>query len=78
MTAEVQELEQEKDIEQSSNKKRKIWIALLVVLIIVLLVLICVEIAYIADFYRFKDSGQDGLLWTVAQRQNGLFGELIK
>ncbi|WP_036451689.1 hypothetical protein [Mycoplasma buteonis] len=63
---------QEQEAKRQRNKK--ILLVTLVVIFVILLALIAVEIAYIADFYIYKDSGNDGLLWTVAQRQTGLFG----
>ncbi|WP_029608978.1 hypothetical protein [Mycoplasma simbae] len=53
--------------------KRPIAVALTIFFTILFLLILCVAIAYIADFYIYKGSGQDGLLWTVEQRIHGLF-----
>ncbi|VEU58330.1 hypothetical protein [Mycoplasmopsis gallinacea] len=82
-TKQVQEIKEETQNENNQQEeqktvwttKKKILVALMILLIVVLLVLICLEIAYIADFYKYKDTGVDGRLWTVLQRQRGLFGE---
>lgn len=83
-TQEVQEIKEETQNENNQQQeeqkpdwttKKKILVALMILLIVVLLVLICLEIAYISDFYKYKDTGVDGRLWTVLQRQRGLFGE---
>ncbi|WP_426461034.1 hypothetical protein [Mycoplasma hafezii] len=60
--------------EQKRKRNKKILTIVLSIILVVLVVLICVEIAYIADFYIYRDSGKDGLLWTASQRLHGLFG----
>ncbi|MGX9383420.1 hypothetical protein ACWXVV_01970 [Mycoplasma sp. 3392] len=41
---------------------------------LLLLLILCVEIAYLADFIRFNNTDANGLLLTKAQRVNGIFG----
>ncbi|RIV17023.1 hypothetical protein [Mycoplasmopsis gallopavonis] len=65
---------QENTAEQTkAEKRRKIFISIFIVLIVILLILLAIEIAYIADFYIYRNSGQDGRLWTEYQRIHGLF-----
>ncbi|QJG67274.1 hypothetical protein HGG69_01345 [Mycoplasma phocoenae] len=59
------------------DKKRRwprilLWI-IYAILIILATILVATTIAYVADFIIYKGTDQDGLLWTVAQRQKGLF-----
>ncbi|TNK82315.1 hypothetical protein C4M96_03605 [Mycoplasmopsis pullorum] len=63
---------EENDKKQKQTRKR-IWTIVIIVILVLLLALICVEIAYISDFFIYKDSGKNGLLWTVEQRKYGLF-----
>lgn len=77
MLNEIESKNEEQKVEENNQKqkqtRRKIWTIVIIVILVLLLVLICVEIAYISDFFIYKDSNKDGLLWTVAQRKNGLF-----
>ncbi|WP_036464965.1 hypothetical protein [Mycoplasmopsis sturni] len=56
------------------RKMNPVWFWILIILLVILLILLSVEIAFIADFFRFRYSGQDGLLMTEVQRHHGIFG----
>ncbi|MBN0919541.1 hypothetical protein [[Mycoplasma] gypis] len=60
--------------ELKSIKRKKIWMGIIIFIAIVLLVFLAIEIAYIADFIRYKGTDSNGLLLTKAQRVHGLFG----
>ncbi|MBN0919411.1 hypothetical protein JV175_02170 [Mycoplasma gypis] len=60
--------------EQRKNKKRKIATILFIILLVIFLILIAVAVSYIADFYIYRNSDKNGLLWTVQQRAHGLLG----
>ncbi|MBW0594956.1 hypothetical protein MALH04_00718 [Mycoplasma anatis] len=66
--------ELEQDTQKNTDKKQKIKLIITIVIIVLLLVFIAVMIAYISDFFIYKDTVKDGLLWTVSQREHGLFG----
>ncbi|MBZ4195401.1 hypothetical protein [Mycoplasma tauri] len=55
------------------TKNSKKWTIISVIFIILFFAILAVLIAYVADFIRFKDSLDDGLLWTFDQRKHGLF-----
>ncbi|MGX9358262.1 hypothetical protein ACWXVL_00535 [Mycoplasma sp. 128] len=59
---------------KAMTKGQKIWLAIAIILTLLLLLILCVEIAYLADFIRFNNTDANGLLLTKAQRVNGIFG----
>ncbi|MGY5139314.1 hypothetical protein [Mycoplasmopsis gallinarum] len=61
---------------ETQAKNKKIVTILLYVLLVIFLVLIAISIAVIADFYIYKNSGEDGLILSAAQRVNGIWGWL--
>ncbi|WP_025755400.1 hypothetical protein [Mycoplasmopsis cricetuli] len=61
-----------------STKKSKIWRIIYITLIIIFIIICAIAIAYICDFFIFKDTHQDGRLWTSAQRYHGIFGFYFK
>lgn len=69
MTKELQQ-----DTQKNTNKNSKIKLIITIAVIVILLVFVAVMIAYISDFFIYKDTAKDGLLWTVSQREHGLFG----
>ncbi|VEU76436.1 hypothetical protein [Mycoplasmopsis columboralis] len=68
----VEEAEQEQETVQEKKKLSRVWWIILIIIVIILLILLAILIAYLADFFIYKDTDLDGLLLTKAQRYHGV------
>ncbi|UUD36005.1 hypothetical protein NPA08_03545 [Mycoplasmopsis citelli] len=59
--------------EQPAKEWSKLSKIILITILVISLVLLAVFIAYLADFFIYKDTEFDGLLLTKAQRFHGIF-----